>query len=54
MDRSWEGGRRHLQMDMQWWCSLLRQPSSHTVRLSSSSMPSRQMGHSCSSSSLRL
>lgn len=41
-------------MDMQWWCSLFLQPSSHTVRLSSSSMSSRQIGHICSSSSFML
>lgn len=41
-------------MDMQWWCSLFLQPSSHTVRLSSSSMSSRQIGHICSSSSFIL
>lgn len=44
----------YLHMDMQWWWSLFRQPSSHTVRLSSSSMSSRQMGHICSSSSFIL
>lgn len=44
----------YLHIDMQWWWSLFLQPSSHTVRLSSSSMSNRQIGHICSSSSFIL
>lgn len=45
---------RYIHIDMQWWWSLFLHPSSQTVKLSSSSMPSKQIGHICSSSSLIL